>query len=662
MATYSSTGREYSDYLTALAELGLVPGAEWDQVAKAYKDLMKENHPDRFPDDPEKAQKAKDVNAAHTVLRNMGEGLRQEHALRSLGAQRAAPPQAPAWFIAVVVAPAGAGKTTGWAEREARRQSTGSTALAVAGAPRPAVHVIMAAPTVDLLNQTQADLLAQDRNHYKYDGVAAGIVVNLNHTSVPKDMSVAEALQNYFAAIPATRDAILLATHAAMIDFFPPPNPEAWDLIFDEPPECLKFLILQLPALWWFVCSSNPSNALVKAEFFADGGLDKDGKPIRVLRVSANDLMGTTPDGDLIALQRLRQIAVNYPFDGMRDYLSEFASALSLDKMVLVTEKQWTACMNHTTWVGPRLGGILVFAIITPPTYFARFRSVTIMGARLWSHLTVLLWQRGFGTDFKPDISLNLPQKHSAAQAKRLTLHYIFEEPQTRTSLAKKVGGKSLMRHVCEAVAAFHSRLKWKPFIWSAPLMSKTGRDEDKPFGLPDTFWMQDTSRGNVQKVTRVKAFDPLLRLPGNTKGLNRPEFLKTHNAALLSIVNFNPEQYDLLHALGLTDAEIAQALAYDVAYQDAMRCSARLRNGKTANNVTVLYRAMAEDIAREFEGEVKIKPYPDDLIAFAEVEDKKKRGRPPSGKANSSSTDRVRRHREAKKREKAKEKARETT
>jgi hypothetical protein len=158
---------------------------------------------------------------------------------------------------------------------------------------------------------------------------------------------------------------------------------------------------------------------------------------------------------------------------------------------------------------------------------------------------------------------------HTVRQSQRLTIHWIYEEPATRAFLARKTpNGDTLFMATCDAVATFYSRQKYKPFLWSAP---QPGVDRDREYGVEDNFWARRSRR-----TKRVNAFNPLLRLPGRTHWLNREAFLKTYNVALLSVPNFTPAQYDLLHTLGLTDIEIDRAMQFDVAYQDMARCNIR--------------------------------------------------------------------------------------
>jgi hypothetical protein len=101
---------------------------------------------------------------------------------------------------------------------------------------------------------------------------------------------------------------------------------------------------------------------------------------------------------------------------------------------------------------------------------------------------------------------------------------------------------------------------------------------------------------------------------------------------------------------MGLTKDEIDQALAFDVAYQDAMRCNIRFRDDAAAQSVmkedakpnsclvcnfTFIDKVLADSFAKEFEG-CEARSYPLDLVPVA-AEEKRKPGPKASGTAKSN-------------------------
>ena len=245
-----------------------------------------------------------------------------------------------------------------------------------------------------------------------------------------------------------------------------------------------------------------------------------------------------------------------------------------------------------------------------------------MMGARCLTHFTALLWKKVWGVEFRDDDRFGLPREHTLKQSRRLTIHWIFKDRATRAFLARRAqGDDNLFMATCRAIASFHGH---EPFLWSAPQPG-----EGREHGVADTFWRR--SRGEP-----AQAFDPMLRLPGRTHGLNKPEFIETCRVALLSVVNFTPAQFDMLYDLELTDSEIDKALAFDVAYQDACRCNIRLIDGTRPVHITVLDEATAIDMATAFRG-CRVERYPDHLIPQAKQQRVSKRGPAPSGTAKSS-------------------------
>jgi hypothetical protein len=259
---------------------------------------------------------------------------------------------------------------------------------------------------------------------------------------------------------------------------------------------------------------------------------------------------------DETAMRQLARIARNDPYDAGLEHLKDLARALVHAHTILVPADQWDE-LTSPRMPGTKLqfAGHLDVMTIVPPTWFQHYRSVTVMGARCLSHLTTLVWQRIWHVEFHETDRFNLPRKHNARQAARLTIHWLFEERTTSSFLARKATrGRTTFLATCEAVARFHAG---KPFLWSAPQPG-----DGRQHGVRDDFWQRHGEQ--------LPAFDPMLRLPGRTHGLNHPRFLQIYDVALLSVTNFSPNQHEMLHALTLTDAEIDRALSFDVAYQDA--------------------------------------------------------------------------------------------
>src|ERR1017187_806358 len=551
----------YQRYLEAIAFLGLHPGATIDDARKAYKVAMGQCHPDRFPGDEAKLEQSKATNNAIDDLEAMSkQGLLSRYATQAEFDKRTGGTAGGGnndflMDIFVIGAPAGFGKTYNWAKsfRPHRARARGIT---LKKDDRLNNHTIIASPTVDLIDQTY-EMLVENKITY-----ATKI-----HSKNTKG-GVHQNVMKYHKEMAPDDDAILLISHAEILHHPMPPKPEDWDLVFDEMPECVSFFNLDAP--------------------FSHRHITRYVNAIPTMRPGLYQLVPK----DEKSLSRLIRMAGNRnPFDGALEYFKPMAAAIVSGHTLLVPTVQYDDLIADefsSTWAGH-----CDIMMIVPPTWFRSYRSVTMMGARPHSHFTALVWKRLWNVNFNDDDRFKLQKRHGVAQSRLLTIHYIFEERVSRGFLAKKTPkGETLFTAACQAVATFY---KGEDFLWSAP---RPG--DDKDYGIEDRFWKK---RG---------AFKPALRLPGKTHGLNHPEFMETHNVALMSVVQFSPNQFTLLHSLGLTDDEINKAMSFDTAYQDMMRCSLRQdrdsltrvisQRGKThAVHVTVMDKATASDIALEF-------------------------------------------------------------
>ena len=149
--------------------------------------------------------------------------------------------------------------------------------------------------------------------------------------------------------------------------------------------------------------------------------------------------------------------------------------------------------------------------------------------------MTYLLWTRLFGVRFKPHPMQNLlPAEH--VNGHRLLLVYVWTDKATRTF--PETSGPHSPAAACSRVSATRS-----PLTSASARSSGACRDPARRAGS-NRFWQGD-------------GFDQKLRLPGRSHGLN--DWREYHNVALLSIVNLQPEQYTLLHHLGVDGDEVTQ-------------------------------------------------------------------------------------------------------
>jgi hypothetical protein len=534
---------EFQRYVELLARLGLAPGANIDAIRKAWRERMRQVHPDRFPGNKAKEQQAKALNEARDRLEEMAkDGRLQTFATVAERTRRTGGTDTiggtPSFTVLVVIAPAGTGKTLGWVKSVSLRGSRRPAVLV-----REPLHIVMASPTISLIDQTASELALR--------GLQAPLVKVIHSENVKG--SVSEAMRAYYDLTPATKETILLCSHQAIFDNPLPRDPSNWDIVFDEMPDCVTFLQIDAPDTHFLLTNH-----------------------VTVSPLPGSRLYHLSPQGDEYSMGRLNRIAINRPVDGGLTHLQNLARALVHGHTVLVPAPQWAELLvKKSAREQTDYAGHLDILVIVPPVWFQQYRSVTMMGARCLSHFTALVWRKIWQVEFREDNRFNLPRKHSSAQSRRLTIAWIFEERVTRAFLARRSPNHSnLFMATCESAAKFYDG---KPFLWSAPQYG-----DDKEHGVQDAFWSRRDS-------DYPDAFHPSLRLPGRTHGLNRPKFLDTYNVALLSVVNLTPAQYELLYQLELTNDEIDMALAFDVAYQDMARCNIRLTDSNHTCHVTVL-------------------------------------------------------------------------
>ena len=599
------------------AVLGVEVGATLAQIKVAFRKLAKNCHPDWHPDDPEATEKFRRIAGAYEAIlalrKRGGTGKRAED---GTGAPPTEPPPraGPSWVLWEVNASAGAGKTREWANQVSQppdRRRMVDDPAGITWPPGRPHRIILASISIDLLTET-AKALAE---------FGAGNVTLIHSRVGEAAQTVRQKLGKYFASLKAGQDAILLCTHAAVM-MLPVEwsmaakrggpervlfNQSGWDLTIDEAPDIISFLERSWPE----------THSVITRHVMPI--------PYR------GDLLRLTPK-DEVSERRLHVLAQGGQpnrDDGYTSFAEPAAAIVDPTRMVLVSRAQWldliatTRDGRYSRSADKLFLGALDLAVMLRPELFQHYRSATMMGARLDRTMAHVLWAKLSNVEFRPHpLQARLVPRHTAAQGERLRIYHAFDGRVTRQDLSRKAkDGRTMFRSMCDGIATFFAGV---PFIWTAPLArpgSQHGVDND--FFAP--------SKAHSQ------AFAPALRLPGRTHGLNK--FRKYDNAALLSVVNCTPNQYGMLGAIGLSDAEINRAFGFNVVYQDALRCSLRDRDARGPVTIVVPDRATAEDLAEDFPG-CRVETLPDHLVpALAE---KRRPGPQRSGSATSS-TDRVR-------------------
>jgi hypothetical protein len=272
----------------------------------------------------------------------------------------------------------------------------------------------------------------------------------------------------------------------------------------------------------------------------------------------------------------------------------------------MVLEDQWLDLV--LPYSSGAFGGELDVLTVLHPDRFKAWKSVTMMGARSDQTMTHLLWSRLFGQRFADHpVQHGLPTRH--VNGHRLTLKYFWQSRATRSMLAKKAkGGGTMQAAMCRSVAEYFGA---RPFLWSLPQPRDHG-------GVKDRFWQGGGD-----------AFDPKLRLPGRSFGLNT--WRDHHNLALLSVINLSPDQYRLLGLLGLSEEDVFEALSCTILYQDLLRSSMRVPTATAAVECVIPCLPSAAGLERVLTG-CSVQQMPEHLVP--QLAEPGRRGPKPSGTA----------------------------
>ena len=173
---------------------------------------------------------------------------------------------------------------------------------------------------------------------------------------------------------------------------------------------------------------------------------------------------------------------------------------------------------------------------------------------------------------------------------------------------------------MCESVAEYFGS---RQFLWTLPQPRDVG-------GVKDRFW-----RGVGG------AFDPALRLPGRSFGLN--EWRDHTDLALLSVINLSSDQLRLFALLGMDADAVFDAMTATILYQDLLRSNLRVTDGTDTVQCIVPDLPSALALAAELQG-CTVEQLPDHLIP----ELAQRRHGPPASGTALSAAERQRRSRAA--------------
>lgn len=310
--------------------------------------------------------------------------------------------------------------------------------------------------------------------------------------------------------------------------------------------------------------------------------------------------------------KRLRAMAENRKGDAVFSVFRDISEALVSEHWDVYALKQNWHRMKDGVGKGDQIK-LPSFGLLRP-TIFERFKSVCIMGAMLTDSVMYHWW---LGHDVKfvshPVIETKVRERLAEhGNGEHLTIHYLSEEPYSKNMRDKIPGGLKVF-----AQRNIQNVFGTEPFIWVA---------------------------NNDVDDTVMDAFPDAKRVSNSPHGLN--QFQHIHNVIFLSALNASPAHFGFMKSKGVDGTDLRNAMVHQITYQAVMRSSLRDPANTEPKKVLVSDKQTAEWLASHFGGCSVGKT--DEPLKVT----KKKAGRPAIGDSAMSSAERVRRHREHKKRQ----------
>jgi hypothetical protein len=369
---------------------------------------------------------------------------------------------------------------------------------------------------------------------------------------------------------------ILLITQIALdrIPYFE--NAKAWHYICDEPPAVDDTFTLQIPET---------------KDVIYHGYLQ--------------DMFETTPAHDRYDLltvsatgrKVIEDMAANKNHDAVWKLLQPLAARI-------MAQPPWTVYVrSHDGLLSSDDGqpkDRLVAYAVRKPAFFSRFKSATVLGAKLQDTLLFKYYERQ-GVHWVEDVSISRKLRHRGqANADRVRILYAFNR-QWSKRFRDKDGGKWRDAYV----AAVKPRLNGSQFVWMG--------NKD----VPDTL------------------FGGATRLANAPHGLN--DYIGYDVAVIVSALNPNPHhQHFLTSVIGASGVEIHTAIHKSTIYQAVTRISVRDPENTNEKLIIVPDHDSAQWLQQQFPGSV-MEPLglAEDQAHFG--------GRPLKGDKAMSSTERSR-------------------
>lgn len=386
--------------------------------------------------------------------------------------------------------------------------------------------IALVQPSTALIDQTQ-------RNLEKHN--ASGVQIRKLHSDCVNGQ-VKDKIQDHLRAAARGVGEILLITQQSFLSLPYWHNAKDWVIIIDEIPQCQSSWSANLPvnhsAFTSHVVLQDPAN---------------------------NHAMLSTKQGSEAEIQRMAECRFNDDQDRIyQNVCDKLHNHTIWDTYAEVSS--WHKVVN-----GDEMGqhSLITYSLLRPLS-FAKYKSVTIMGAMITESVLYKLWSKQVEFVKHEAISAKLSsQPH--ANGHLLTIKYMFENDWSKTFRDSKVDGQSIQATV---KAKIEELMDGKLYIYATNNDDKTGLN----FGI---------------------------RAPNVCHGLNT--YHTVHNAVFMSALNSRYADFGFMKANGVSPDELKQAQSHQVMYQTIMRTSLRVAGDGSPKTVIVMDRRSADYLQRYF-------------------------------------------------------------
>jgi len=282
--------------------------------------------------------------------------------------------------------------------------------------------------------------------------------------------------------------------------------------------------------------------------------------------------------------------------------------------------EQWTLAALHNADTQ-----VAFFSLLNPSVFDGFAGTPTIMAAGIKDTLLYHPWTIRHGITWLPHTAITRRLRATAHYNGDLLSIYCaterdYSKKLRNTSLAEpKQESEEIVRHTKERTYTMSDNF----FRLDADEPIGTVQEEFvaaavRLFGHDGFAYLANNDSANLTATIGE-------RLPNTPHGLN--QYQNLHKAAIFSALNLTPAHIKFLGSLGVSPDEIRGAIAYQAAYQAALRISLRDPFDRHAKIIVVPDKGCAEYIATMFPGSA-VKPLGGRLAAVAPDKRKTKGGK----------------------------------